>query len=402
MIEEFSDYKIGICSHAHSSVPFSVHGNHSNAFAQWAKDFNIVFLGMAGFKNAAARNSLVGKAADENCTHVLFLDVDHLIEPSLLPILLSHKGAAMVSGLICKRKPPYPQVGFCKDEDGNYRPINLPLKDKSYKVDVCAFGCTLIDLAWLAKLKTPYFRDEMFTTNEGELRQKRSDIIICERIKEKGGEIIIDTRAQVGHITDPMVVYPYNKDLFEQMDLLFTEATLTEREYQVPVYLKAKSVLKDKGLSRLIDLGCGDGRKVKTFLSLYASKIIGVDINQNKLLDAAAILPTATWIQGDLQDPLPFKFEKTDLILCADVLEHLENPKSFLDSIPKNIWCVFSTPDVETIVGDTVQINAGHKHEWTKAQFTKFLSKQGFTIEEYLSYDEISPYQGLIAICRKE
>lgn len=69
----FDKLRIGICSHAFDTVPFDVHANHLAMFARWAKTHDILFLGVAGLKNAEARNLLVHKALEQNCTHVCFL-----------------------------------------------------------------------------------------------------------------------------------------------------------------------------------------------------------------------------------------------------------------------------------------------------------------------------------------
>ena len=401
MIEEFKNYKIGICCHSHGNIDFDLHGNHIGIFSLWGKEYKTVYIGVAGMKNAQARDALISKALEEDCTHVIFIDTDHEIEDNLLPVLLSHKGAAMVSGLVCKRAFPYPQVGFVKGEDTYYYPVELPLDDKAYKVDVCAFGCTLIDLNWLTKLEKPYFRDEFTADKEDKYYNKRSDVIICERLKEIGGEIIIDTRSQVGHQLKPHFVRPDNRHLFEQIEVLLQSPEIEKTEHQVPVYKVARSLADDEKALRIIDLGCRDGLKLKTFLTPYTSCVLGVDQDERSLLKAESFMPKATWLCGDLQKPLPFKILETDLIICADVLEHLEHPELLLKQIPKNTTCIFSTPDASTL-GALVRENTEHKKNWTKNEFVELLTENNFVIVETLLYDEISDYQGIIVTCRKE
>lgn len=147
-----------------------------------------------------------------------------MIQENLLPTLLSHKNAALASGLVCKRGHPYPQVGFLKDDEGFYLPIKLdPLSGRAYKTDVCAFGCTLVDLRWIQKLEKPYFRDEVVINAKGEKANLRSDVILCERFKELGAEIIIDTRTHIGHICKPLVVWPNNRELLSKLETVLED-----------------------------------------------------------------------------------------------------------------------------------------------------------------------------------
>lgn len=199
--------KIAICSHAFNSVDYSVYFNHMWCYAHWAQKYDTILCGKKGLDAATARNALVARAQEYNCTHMFIMDADHVFPLEALDCLTELSDEAMVSGLICKRGEGFQQVGFIKDANG-YAPVELPLDGKQYQVSVCAFGCTLINMHHLQKLHKPYFRDICRQTPTGEPYNFRSDIVLCEAFGEIGERCWIDTRVLVGHHGIDSVVYP--------------------------------------------------------------------------------------------------------------------------------------------------------------------------------------------------
>ena len=140
----------------------------------------------------------------------------------------------MVSGLVCKRGEGFQQVGWEVKEDKNgtkqYYHVTLPLDGKCYQTSVCAFGCTIIDLKKLAKLKKPYVRH---TCEDGV--NVRSDINLCMAFREIGETCWIDTRVLVGHLGIPQIVYPQSAPIFNKLKVVDRDSILL-REGQVGRY----------------------------------------------------------------------------------------------------------------------------------------------------------------------
>jgi hypothetical protein len=209
------EYRIAVAVHTYKYVNPDVYFNHIAVISEWSKKFNIIFIGLDGAKVASARNILVKKALEMDCTHILFLDSDHIIDSSMLPCLLGNKDATAVSGLIVKTSEPHEQVGFVNcDEVGISNGINVPLDNKSYAVDACAFGCTLIDLSVFKEIEEPYFKDIIVKDKDGKMYQRRSDMVFCRALKKLGKTIRVDTRVQVGHLGKGIIYYP--KDYYSE------------------------------------------------------------------------------------------------------------------------------------------------------------------------------------------
>lgn len=213
--------KLALSVHAFDMVDFDVYFNHLFCVCNWSRKYDLTFVGKRGLGAATARNSMVEQAIELGCTHAFFLDDDHVIPVETLDYLLENKHEAMVSGLVCKRGEGYKQVAFLA-KDGKYIEIELPLDGKTYDVGVCAFGCTLINLEKLKKLKKPYFRDTCEiprNTNESPVNI-RSDVNLCNMFREAGERIWIDTRVLVGHLGINEIVYPQNAQILKQFSEL--------------------------------------------------------------------------------------------------------------------------------------------------------------------------------------
>lgn len=200
--------KIAIAVHTYGAISPLVYPNHISVLSSWGKSFDTLLIHVDGLKVAEARNKLVGKALEKTCTHILFLDSDHIVDGSMLPCLLGNEGAAAVSGLITKRNSDGFQIGFIKADEDYYTPINLKIDGGSYEVDVCAFGCTLIDLEVFKEIEEPYFKDVMCKAKDGKLYQVRSDVKFCRDLRKLNKSIRIDTRVLVGHVGSEQVFYP--------------------------------------------------------------------------------------------------------------------------------------------------------------------------------------------------
>src|SRR3989344_4994951 len=93
-------------------------------------------------------------------------------------------------------------------------------------------------------------------------------------------------------------------------------------------YLKLKYVLEDiAGVNgRILDVGCGGGGFAKG-IRVYRPdlEVYGVDINKNAIKKANVNSKGVHFKIGDIYK-LPYKDSFFDVVVVADVLEHLEKP----------------------------------------------------------------------------
>lgn len=204
--------KIAIGAHVGEALPPPIYFNHISTIAHWAKKYDLMLLGTWRQKVAHARNTITEQSIKAGCSHVLFLDSDHLIPDDLLDHLVEHADDAMISGLICKRYFPYETVAYRFTVDGELQQCVVNVRDKVIEVDACAMGCTLINLDILKKL-----------IKEGKMKQNcfyddhfRSDLNFCIDLRKNGYKIFLDTRASIGHLGDPPVITPANAQSYRE------------------------------------------------------------------------------------------------------------------------------------------------------------------------------------------
>jgi hypothetical protein len=288
----------------------------------------------------------------------------------MLPCLLGNTGATAVSGLITKRNSEGIQIGYIKADEDYYYPVDLRIDGGSYEVDVCAFGCTLIDLEVFKDIEEPYFKDQMCRDKTGKLYQVRSDVGFCRDLRKLNKSIRIDTRVLVGHVGEEEVFYPEKKKLV----------------FQLGTYQKAAEYLLET--DQVVDLGCGDCEKLYRLIKPNCMSTIEYD-------------------KGNLDLEIKHELDTYDLTICADVIEHITNYKNLLDTIRstmKNVnskdgTLIISTPNCDT-VGKDITVNEDHVNFWNKESFCGILKEHGFQIIECIEVQEIINYKSIICVCK--
>jgi glycosyltransferase involved in cell wall biosynthesis len=95
---------------------------------------------------------------------------------------------------------------------------------------------------------------------------------------------------------------------------------------------KIKKVIENLKLGSVLDVGCAGG-EISDFAAQIGHKVVAVDINQPQNQ-----LTNAIFVQHDLDKGLPLTIDgKFDLIVCADVLEHLRTPDKLLYDLQERL-----------------------------------------------------------------
>ena len=84
---------------------------------------------------------------------------------------------------------------------------------------------------------------------------------------------------------------------------------------------------------RVLDVGCAYGFMLERFPDVFEK--FGIDISDYAIREARKRLPGVTFKIGNVEDELPFPEASFDIVICNDVIEHLENPDGALKNISK-------------------------------------------------------------------
>jgi len=107
------------------------------------------------------------------------------------------------------------------------------------------------------------------------------------------------------------------------------------------------SCIKDIDVKTILDAGCGEGfilaELKKNDIGEYLE---GIDFSPEALKVGREMFPFLVMKNGDIHN-LPYKDNSFDLVVCTEVLEHIEDPYRAIDEIARisGRYCLFSVPN---------------------------------------------------------
>jgi ubiquinone/menaquinone biosynthesis C-methylase UbiE len=84
---------------------------------------------------------------------------------------------------------------------------------------------------------------------------------------------------------------------------------------------------------RVLDAACGTGRHSRHLVDL-GHEVLGIDLSPEMLNRAAANVPEATFVEGDLRD-IPAPDEHFDVVVCALALAHLADLRAGITELAR-------------------------------------------------------------------
>jgi len=116
--------------------------------------------------------------------------------------------------------------------------------------------------------------------------------------------------------------------------------------------IKLIAAIKDQEPLTAASIGCGDSYVNAAILlsCKNVQAITGLDIDRNSLKLSSIVYHQnnldQTLVQGSIYS-LPFKTGEFDLVICSEVIEHLENPSLALLELRRvaNKYCLLSVPN---------------------------------------------------------
>ncbi len=154
---------------------------------------------------------------------------------------------------------------------------------------------------------------------------------------------------------------------------------------------KARELLKSESISRILDVGCGNGfflRTIETGADKYGVDIINMEKYEEEI-----------YIQTDIEDGLPFKNEVFDALFAGEIIEHLLGTDNFLREcfrvLRHNGFIVLTTPNLCSLknlflmllgkqpvaVDFSLEEGVGHLRAFSPEALQKILKKSGFTLQ---------------------
>lgn len=192
---------------------------------------------------AKNRNIIIKRALEDSTyTHVFFTDDDHVYKPNTL-IQLLERDVDIVSGLYVLKCYPFPPLVLDKPKQNKmskFIDMNKIKNPGLVKVGRVPAGCLLVRTYALRMMQdydkySSQFKNMWFTIGQITADEWGDDSWFCDRARDCGLDIHIDTHCPVGHITK-CVLYPrwdgesWQIDFKINEDIRLTEEINTTKE----------------------------------------------------------------------------------------------------------------------------------------------------------------------------
>lgn len=140
-------------------------------------------------------------------------------------------------------------------------------------------------------------------------------------------------------------------------------------------------------ITTILDAGCGEGFTLDRLIQHKIGKdLVGIDNSVAAINLGKKLFPHLDLKIGDIYNLL-FKENSKDLVICAEVLEHLENPRRALGELLRvsKKYLVLSVPNEpffslkNLIIGRNITrfgSSKGHINWWTNFAFKKFVKQE--------------------------
>lgn len=165
--------------------------------------------------------------------------------------------------------------------------------------------------------------------------------------------------------------------------------------YQYQVYAYARNLFKQHRLKNyVIDVGCGFGLKLNVLIGGVTDKYIGID-QEFPIRYCREHYKNGVYYVDDLENPSVEIDHKADLIICADVIEHVSDPDILLNYIKMiahgDSLIVLSTPERDLLRGQDCMASEKTEHvrEWNTLEFRSYIEQSGFRIFEQGLYSPL-------------
>jgi 2-polyprenyl-3-methyl-5-hydroxy-6-metoxy-1,4-benzoquinol methylase len=189
----------------------------------------------------------------------------------------------------------------------------------------------------------------------------------------------------------------------EGADAYWTDARIERAAlFQHDVYrLAARLAARDE--LTVLDVGCGP--PVKLARMLPARTVVHLVDQPSTAPLAARLLPRARFTPADLETVALDLGRRFDLVVCADVVEHLVDPDPCLRFIRAHLAAdgrlLISTPERALLHGADCRacVHPQHVREWTAPEFAAFLHARGFVVERHgvLPQQRVAPWRRWLA-----
>lgn len=142
------------------------------------------------------------------------------------------------------------------------------------------------------------------------------------------------------------------------------------------------------GQSRVLDAGCGEGYISRLVATAFPNAdITGLEYTSEAIAIAEEMSQGIHYVQGDIME-MPFSDSTFDVVICTEVLEHLDCPEEALHELHRvsRGWVLITVPHEPWFcLGNMLVLKnlsrlgnpVDHINHWTYSGFKKWICSKG-------------------------
>ncbi len=145
-------------------------------------------------------------------------------------------------------------------------------------------------------------------------------------------------------------------------------------------------LIADLEFRSVLDVGCGQGSLLEELARRRPGvELAGVDISARAVELANRRLPDASFSVLDLtKGALDRRF---DLVICSDVLEHIEDDRAALHNMRKMTgrWCLVAT--LQGRMREFERRRVGHVRNYRRGELREKMEEAGFVVQRQMNWE---------------
>jgi SAM-dependent methyltransferase len=132
-------------------------------------------------------------------------------------------------------------------------------------------------------------------------------------------------------------------------DRLYDEIDVYQRPYYRSFYYFLWAVIADRlraaGIRRVLEIGCGPGQLAAMLIEQGVDEYVGLDFSPRAIAMARQSAPGGLFFVGDARTTQLHSEVEHEVVICTEVLEHIEDDLLTLSRFTPGKRCICSVPN---------------------------------------------------------